>query len=172
MSSLSFITIKSRWNTQGDGVQKNWWLSEPHFKILHTHLKNSFSTCCAFYSRLDAQRKPLTHSRMVYSTPWGITPVAMQGSVTGGVRSLNPRLSQLRGIGKQHHAKHVQQMLGTVKSLTQAAPNPQIWMCLACSCLCTVHSNQMLSWEWKCSWSSTDRRCSNYIWVVNNLIAN
>ena len=22
------------------------------------------------------------------------------------------------------------------------------------------------------SWSSADRRCSNYIWVINNLIAN
>ena len=29
----------------------------------------------------------------------------------------------------------------------------------------------MLSGEWRCSWSSTDRRCSNYIWVINNLIA-
>ena len=26
-------------------------------------------------------------------------------------------------------------------------------------------------WEWRCSWSSADRRCSNYIWVINNLIA-
>ena len=29
----------------------------------------------------------------------------------------------------------------------------------------------MLSWEWRCSWSSADRRCSKYIWVINNLIA-
>ena len=29
----------------------------------------------------------------------------------------------------------------------------------------------MLSVEWRCSWSSADRRCSNYIWVINNLIA-
>ena len=28
----------------------------------------------------------------------------------------------------------------------------------------------MLSWEWRCSWSSGDRRCSNYIWVINNFI--
>ena len=27
------------------------------------------------------------------------------------------------------------------------------------------------SWEWRRSWSSTDRRCSSYIWVMNNLIA-
>ena len=29
----------------------------------------------------------------------------------------------------------------------------------------------MLSREWRCSWSSADRRCSNYIWVINNFIA-
>ena len=28
-----------------------------------------------------------------------------------------------------------------------------------------------LSREWRCSWSSADRRCSNYIWVINNSIA-
>ena len=28
----------------------------------------------------------------------------------------------------------------------------------------------MLSWEWRCSWSSADRRCSNYIWVIDNFI--
>ena len=31
--------------------------------------------------------------------------------------------------------------------------------------------SQVLSWEWRCSWSSTDRRCSNYIWVIANFIA-
>ena len=29
----------------------------------------------------------------------------------------------------------------------------------------------MLSGEWRCSWSSADRRCANFIWVINNLIA-
>ena len=29
----------------------------------------------------------------------------------------------------------------------------------------------MLSQEWRCSWSSTDRQCSNYIWVIKNLIS-
>ena len=28
----------------------------------------------------------------------------------------------------------------------------------------------MLSREWRCSWSSADRLCSNYIWAVNNFI--
>ena len=34
-----------------------------------------------------------------------------------------------------------------------------------------VYRSQVLSREWRCSWSSADRRCSNYIWVINNLIA-
>ena len=42
---------------------------------------------------------------------------------------------------------------------------------LSCSCLCPIHWTQVLSREWRCSWSSTDRRCSNYIWVINNFIA-
>ena len=29
----------------------------------------------------------------------------------------------------------------------------------------------MLSREWRCSWSSADRRCSNYIWEINNFYA-
>ena len=39
------------------------------------------------------------------------------------------------------------------------------------SCLRSIHWTQVLSWEWRCSWSSADRRCSNYIWVINNIIA-
>ena len=31
--------------------------------------------------------------------------------------------------------------------------------------------SQVFSGEWRCSWSSADRRSSNYIWVINNLIA-
>ena len=33
----------------------------------------------------------------------------------------------------------------------------------SCSCLCPVHWSQMLIQEWKCSWSSADRRCAYYI---------
>ena len=41
----------------------------------------------------------------------------------------------------------------------------------ACSCPCTIYWSQVFSGEWRCSWSSADRRCSNYIWVINNFIA-
>ena len=40
-----------------------------------------------------------------------------------------------------------------------------------CTCLCAIYWSQVLSREWRCSWSSANRRCSNYIWVINNLIA-
>ena len=37
----------------------------------------------------------------------------------------------------------------------------------SCSCLCPIHWTQVLSREWRCSWSSADRQCSNYIFVIN-----
>ena len=45
------------------------------------------------------------------------------------------------------------------------------FLVLARSCLCAIYWSQVLSGEWRCSWSSADRRCSNNIWVINNLIA-
>ena len=39
------------------------------------------------------------------------------------------------------------------------------------SCLCWINWSQVSSREWRCSWSGADRRCSNYIWVINNFIA-
>ena len=41
----------------------------------------------------------------------------------------------------------------------------------SCRCLFPIRWSHVLSWEWRCSWSSADRRCSDYIWVINNLIA-
>ena len=41
----------------------------------------------------------------------------------------------------------------------------------SCSCLCPIYWSQVWSWEWRCSWSSADRRCSIYIWVINSLIS-
>ena len=40
----------------------------------------------------------------------------------------------------------------------------------SCSWLCPIHWSHVFSREWRCSWSSADRRCSNYIWVINNFI--
>ena len=40
----------------------------------------------------------------------------------------------------------------------------------SCSCLSPFHWSQVLSREWKGSWSSADRWCANYIWVIKNVI--
>ena len=42
---------------------------------------------------------------------------------------------------------------------------------LSCSCLGTIHWSQVLSREWRCSWSSASQRWSIYIWAINNFIA-
>ena len=40
----------------------------------------------------------------------------------------------------------------------------------SCRFLCRIPWSQVSSREW-CSWSSANRRCSNYIWVIDNFIA-
>ena len=58
----------------------------------------------------------------------------------------------------------------SVKYLISAAPNPKTKMFLvsSCSCIWAIYWGHVLSREWRCSWSSADRRCSKYIWVINN----
>ena len=72
--------------------------------------------------------------------------------------------------GKRYWYNDVQQ--STVKPLIQAVPNPQTQMFLvsSCSCLHPIDLSHVLSREWRCSWSSADRRCSNYIWLINKYI--
>ena len=61
----------------------------------------------------------------------------------------------------------------TVKYLLWGAPNPktQMILVLPCSCFCPIHRSHVLSSEWRCNWRSTDRRCSNYIWLISNFIS-
>ena len=41
----------------------------------------------------------------------------------------------------------------------------------SCCCLCPINWSQLLSQEWRYSWSSADRLCSNCILVIHNFIA-
>ena len=61
----------------------------------------------------------------------------------------------------------------TVNYLIKDAPNSKIQTISvsSCSCLCPIYWSQVLSREWRWSWNSADRRCSNYIWIINNFIA-
>ena len=51
------------------------------------------------------------------------------------------------------------------------SPNLKTFLVSSYSCFCPIQWSQALSREWRCSWSSADRRCSNYIWVINKFIA-
>ena len=58
--------------------------------------------------------------------------------------------------------------------LCSANHRPGYWSNLPCDWLSTARDRKqalVLSQEWRCSWSSADRRCSNYIWVINKFIA-
>ena len=48
----------------------------------------------------------------------------------------------------------------TVKYKTHQIPTLKRFSYCLCDCLCRIPWSQMLSREWRCSWSSADRRCS------------
>ena len=50
-------------------------------------------------------------------------------------------------------------------------PKTSMFLISYCCCLCPIHWSQVLCCKWRCSWCSPDRRCSNYIWVINNFIS-
>ena len=60
------------------------------------------------------------------------------------------------------------------RKTSKDGPNPYTYMFLVSSyrCLCLIHWSHVLNGEWRCCWSSADRRCSNYIWVIDDLIHN
>ena len=58
----------------------------------------------------------------------------------------------------------------TVKPLISGSPNPKTQMLLVSSRLAVVHWSQVLSREWRCSWSSAESWCPSYIWEINNFI--
>ena len=61
----------------------------------------------------------------------------------------------------------------TIKPLVLDAPNPDrcVSSRLAVVFARYIEARPVLSREWRSSWSSADRRCSNYIWVINYSIA-
>ena len=56
----------------------------------------------------------------------------------------------------------------TDKPLIQAAPNLLSYIFIASFCSYQIYWSYGLSQECRCSWGRADRRCSNYIWVINN----
>ena len=66
-----------------------------------------------------------------------------------------------------YHAYHQTSNIRCTESLNWNVSH----LILQFSCLCPIHWSQVWSREWRCNWSSTNRWCSNYIWVTNNFIA-
>ena len=56
------------------------------------------------------------------------------------------------------------------RTFSNISRQTQMFLVSSCSCLCPIQWSQVLGREWRCSWSSADRRCSNYIWVIENFI--
>ena len=65
----------------------------------------------------------------------------------------------------------VMKLPSNIKYKTHQIPKPKFLSSRLEVVFCPNHWNQVLSREWRCSWSSAARRCSNYIWEINNFIA-
>ena len=66
--------------------------------------------------------------------------------------------------GRQKH------MYRQISNISHTKSQTLMFLVSSCSCLCPIYWSQVLSREWRCSWSSADRRCSNFIWVINTLL--
>ena len=79
-------------------------------------------------------------------------------------------------IGSNSHSKYIHGAITfntyrKISNIRRTKPTTQMFLIFACCSLCAIYLSQMLSGEWRCSWSSADRRCSNYILVINKSIA-
>ena len=73
-----------------------------------------------------------------------------------------------------HNQMHFLTENFTVKPLDASYPKTSclvLFLVLSCSCLCLMYWSHVLSRKWRCSWSSTNRWCANYIRVIKNCIA-
>ena len=71
---------------------------------------------------------------------------------------------------KHNSTVHILCEIYTAKPLVYVAPHLNVSR-LVLQLFCLIHWSQMWSREWRCSWSSANRWCSNYIWVINKFIA-
>ena len=66
---------------------------------------------------------------------------------------------------------HTQPLYNDTVNTSISAPNPKtLNVSRLVLLLCPIHWSLVSSREWSCSWSSADRRCSNYIWVITELL--
>ena len=71
----------------------------------------------------------------------------------------------------QYWLNHQQGPLAFSREKFYSNPPRMNWLQKVENYLRKIYWSQVFSGEWRCSWSSADRRCSNYIWVIKNFIA-
>ena len=59
----------------------------------------------------------------------------------------------------------------TSKTSRKTSTKLKMFLVSSCSCNCPNNWSHVLSRQWRCSWGGADRRCSNYILVINNFIS-
>ena len=57
-----------------------------------------------------------------------------------------------------------------IANISHTKTKTEMFFVSACSCLCAIYWRQVLSEEWRCSWSRAHRQCFNYISIINNWI--
>ena len=103
-----------------------------------------------------------------FGTPWCLCGVTV--IITSLSLSLSLSLCQWNNSEGQHHTVSNHNKEYRQVSNIRRAKSQQI-LVLPCDFLCRTPWSQVSSREWRCSCSSADRRCSNYIWVIDNFIA-
>ena len=144
--------VKAAWET------KMFWHSPEMGSVLYSLYKIPLAQACF----------PLSHPTkfsLSLASGWALVSQPVKVTVSGKIMIFGMSGSRCEGITVAMSSSTIYHQICVL--------NPKFLMFLvsSCSCLCPIHWSQVLSQEWKCSWSSADRRCSNYIWVINKFIA-
>ena len=84
--------------------------------------------------------------------------------------SIRGNKSQYFNLTKRVRVRKLYFKVGQCKQTTFLNKQQTMFLVSSRSCLCPIDWSQVLSREWRGSWSSADRRCSNYIWMINKFI--
>ena len=135
------------------------FIKYPNFvaPLLKQHAEESLLIVQDYMKMFDVKSKP---------SCWHVTLVVMTSDAEGTEHNtIIPTARPREDKGSQIF---IYLQISSIKR-----PNSQTWLFLvsSCSCLCPIHWHQVLSREWRGRWGSANRRCSNYIWVINKFMA-
>ena len=157
-------TLLQTKQTTADGLS---WGIHTHPFILRRYVVNTAHVICSFVDNrnyADTQA-PLLHWGQLMHEMWCLIPLLCLWSVGYWCPFNNHQygthvfivllIKTYRKIFNIRRTKS-QNLIVSRLVLQLSLPNPM---------------KLVFSREWRCRWSSADRRCSNYIWVIDNAIA-